>query len=142
MKSNASNRTLAHKRGITLLELTVVIFVLLILVSILFIGVTAWKRGSDRSKNIMNLRNAQQAMRGHANVFGIPIGGNIPQNDIFGANGYLRFPPNVATVIYNVPQQVATPYGVLYLQASADGAPAPRATPTPYGPFSEDLTGL
>ena len=130
------------QQGITLLELTVVILVMLTLIGILFIGATAWKRGSDRSTNIMNLRNAQQAMRGHSNVRGIQIGELIPQNEIFGLNGYLTFPAPIASVTYEVPIQQALPYGVLYLQASSDGAPAPRATPTLYGPFAEDIIGL
>ena len=43
-----------RKAGMTLLELTVVILVLLSLITILFVGARAWKRGSDRSANIMN----------------------------------------------------------------------------------------
>jgi len=54
--------------GMTLLELTVVILVLLSLITILFIGARAWKKGSDRSANIMNIRNCQQAMRGEQNM--------------------------------------------------------------------------
>ena len=52
----------------TILELTVVILVLLSLISILFVGATAWKKGCDRAANLMNVRNCQQAMRGHENV--------------------------------------------------------------------------
>ena len=65
MKLNTQNK---RKAGMTLLELTVVILVLLSLISILFIGARAWKRGSDRSANIMNIRNCQQAMRGEQNM--------------------------------------------------------------------------
>ena len=52
----------------TLLELTVVILVLLSLISILFIGARAWKKGSDRAGCILNIRNVQQAVRGYANM--------------------------------------------------------------------------
>ena len=65
MKLNTQNK---RKAGMTLLELTVVILVLLSLISILFIGARAWKKGSDRSANIMNIRNCQQAMRGEQNM--------------------------------------------------------------------------
>ena len=57
-----------YSSGMTLLELTVVILVLLSLISILFVGATSWKKGSDRAANLMNIRNCQQAMRGHENV--------------------------------------------------------------------------
>ena len=56
--------TMKRKSGMTLLELTVVILVLLSLISILFIGARAWKKGSDRAGCIMNIRNVQQAVRG------------------------------------------------------------------------------
>ena len=71
MKLNTRN--MKSKSGMTLLELTVVILVLLSLISILFVGARAWKKGSDRSANIMNIRNTQQAMRGHENMV-------LPQN--------------------------------------------------------------
>ncbi len=51
----------------TLIELTVVILVLLALISILFVGTRAYKRGADRSGCIMNLRNAQQSARSFQN---------------------------------------------------------------------------
>jgi type II secretory pathway pseudopilin PulG len=127
------------KQGVTLLELTVVILVLLLLIGILFIGVQGWKRGADRSVNILNLRNSQQAMRSYANVHNVAEGGDVPQAAIFGPTSYLPFPDPVATVTYSVPVPKATPVGVLYLRPSADGAPAPRATPTLYGPYIEDI---
>ena len=71
--------TMKRKTGMTLLELTVVILVLLSLISILFIGARAWKKGSDRSANIMNLRNCQQAMRGHQNMHELKVGDGFTQ---------------------------------------------------------------
>jgi type II secretory pathway pseudopilin PulG len=49
----------------TLLELTVVILVLLSLITILFIGAQAWKRGSDRAICIINIQNVQKGVRGY-----------------------------------------------------------------------------
>ncbi len=59
-----------HRRaaGMTILELTVVVLVLLSLIAILFVGARAWKTGSDRAGCIMNLRRAQQAVRSYQNV--------------------------------------------------------------------------
>lgn len=57
-----------HPRGMTLLELTVVILVLLSLISVLFVGTRAWKRGSDRAGCIMNIRNVQQATRAYQSM--------------------------------------------------------------------------
>lgn len=122
--------------GMTLLELTVVILVLLSLLSVLFVGTKAWKVGSDRSVNVMNIRNVQQAVRGHAAMNDIiqeettPVaitGGAVPRLAIFGTGdtgvgGYLRFPPSIASVTYSTPLERNTATGVLYLAPSATGA--------------------
>ena len=61
-------------RGMTLLELTVIIFVLIFLISILFIGARAWKKGSDKAACIMNIRSVQQMIRGYQNINNYPEG--------------------------------------------------------------------
>jgi prepilin-type N-terminal cleavage/methylation domain-containing protein len=130
-------RFIKAKSGMTLIELTVVILVLLSLISILFIGAKAWKVGSDRAANVMNLRNVQQAVRGHAAMNDIPqadatvtpniVGGPVTQDNIFGPNddgvgGYLRLPASVATVSYTTPLEINTAVGVLWLVPSTTGA--------------------
>lgn len=83
-----------HGRGLTLIELTVVILVLLALVAVLFIGGRSWKQGADRSGCIMNLRNIQQALRSHQNLSGKATGAtiNIPV-DLVGADNFLQTTP-------------------------------------------------
>jgi type II secretory pathway pseudopilin PulG len=61
--------------GLTLLEMTVVIAVLLSLITSLFIGANAWKRGSDRSTCLLNQRNIQLAVRSYQNLYGYNYGG-------------------------------------------------------------------
>lgn len=51
----------------TLLEVTVVILVLMSLIAILFIGTSGWRRGADRSACVLNIRNAQTAVRAYQN---------------------------------------------------------------------------
>jgi type II secretory pathway pseudopilin PulG len=114
-----------RKAGMTLLELTVVILVLLSLITILFVGARAWKKGSDRSTNLINLRNCQQAMRGHQNTRELAEGAAFTQTML---EDYIKFPGPVATVTYTA-GTVITPIGTLWLVASADGL----ATAT-YGP--------
>ncbi len=62
-------------RGLTLLELTIVIAVLLSLVSILFVGARAWKRASDRACCVLTIRNVQVATRSYQNLYGYNYGG-------------------------------------------------------------------
>jgi type II secretory pathway pseudopilin PulG len=71
MKLTHTQNMKASKSGMTLLELTVVILVLLSLISILFIGARAWKKGSDRAAPILQIRNCQQAVRSFANMNGL-----------------------------------------------------------------------
>lgn len=126
MKLNTRNMKKA--KGMTLLELTVVILVLLSLISILFVGARAWKKGSDRSANIMNLRNCQQAVRGHANMRNLPEGtGDCTENDIFGpakdgVNGYLAkpTPPTAEITSYTGGEKVPL-VGTLWLTAAYTG---------------------
>jgi prepilin-type N-terminal cleavage/methylation domain-containing protein len=93
MKLNITPRT-KRKSGMTLLELTVVILVLLSLISILFIGARAWKRGSDRSGCLIVIRNVQVAMRGDQNMRNSAPGApGLLYSNIIGDAAYIRTPP-------------------------------------------------
>lgn len=61
----------------TLLEMTVVILVLLSLISALFIGAQAWKRGADRSQCLLNIQRVQKGLRSYANMYGYSPGQNV-----------------------------------------------------------------
>ncbi len=74
MTNNLPPRVVRH-RGLTLLEITVVITVLLALVSIMFCGTRAWKRGSDRAACVLTQRNVQVATRSYQNLYGYNYGG-------------------------------------------------------------------
>lgn len=74
--TNNSPPGVVRRRGLTLLELTVVITILLTLISILFVGSRAWKRGSDRAGCVLTLRNVQVAARSYQNMYGYNFGGH------------------------------------------------------------------
>lgn len=97
MKINIAQNGEASGRGMTLLELTVVILVLLSLISILFIGARAWKKGSDRAASILQIRNVQQAVRSYSNMNGRSILDTVPtlQTEIFGAGKFIENDPTV-----------------------------------------------
>jgi prepilin-type N-terminal cleavage/methylation domain-containing protein len=61
----------ARQRGTTLIELSVVIAVLLLLVGVLFIGITAWKNGANTAACVVNLSSIQKAARGYQNMNGL-----------------------------------------------------------------------
>ena len=132
MKLTQKTNNKAIKSGMTLLELTVVILVLLSLIAILFIGARAWKAGSDKAGCIMNIRNVQQAVRGHQNMNNTTA---IPATSaIFTAGtveGYLSEPscPAGGTYTYNTTGTLDP--GELYAACATNGTthvPADYAT--------------
>lgn len=93
MKLTTNNGPGNFKPGMTLLELTVVILVLLSLIGILFIGANAWKNGTDRATCVMNIRNIQQSVRSFQNLNVKSEGADFDMlTDIMGPNGYIREP--------------------------------------------------
>ena len=69
-----------NRAGVTLLELSVVIVVLLSLAALLIVGAQAWRRGSDRANCVMNIRNVQVAVRSYQNLYGYNAG-SMPYAD-------------------------------------------------------------
>ena len=130
-------RTSKRASGMTLLELTVVILVLLSLISILFVGARAWKKGSDRSANIMNIRNVQQAVRAHQNMNGLLEGAALAETVIFGngtTEGYLKEPTPPSADIAAAYTYTGTVPGIGTLFTSSTGTPTAGGTAADYAP--------
>ena len=87
MKKNIRKRNI----GMTLLEMTVVILVLLSLIAILFTGARAWIRGSDKAGCIINIRHLQIAVRSYQNLNGLADGNalNIP-GTLIGQSNFIE----------------------------------------------------
>jgi type II secretory pathway pseudopilin PulG len=79
--------------GLTLIEVTLVIAVLLGLISVLFVGISAYKEGSDRAKCILNIVNCQKAVRSHQNMYEGTIGGTLLIATITGPGNMLETAP-------------------------------------------------
>ncbi len=126
MKLTQKYNNKSIKSGMTLLELTVVILVLLSLIAILFVGARAWKKGSDRAGCIMNIRNVQQAVRGHQNMSN-STSTTPTEATIYGSDGYMSTPgcPAGGTYTYG-PTPVVDANGDPVLDANGD--------PTTLGP--------
>lgn len=113
--------------GMTLLELTVVIMVLLALMGILFIAARAWKRGADRGASIMEIRNAQQAVRAYSNMYQHNPGDTVStlQTDVFGPDKLMAIDPTTTThpagsdVTFVIADPTVVPaIGTLYMTCS------------------------
>ena len=111
--------------GMTLLEMTVVILVLLALISILFIGAQAWKRGSDRALCIIHIQNVQKGVRSYSNIYGYAPGANAPdlQSQVIGLGKFVEntpICPGNGTYSYGATygNDTIPPVGEIYLQCS------------------------
>ena len=101
------------KPGMTLIEITVVILVLLTLVSVLFIGANIYKKGADRAACILNIRNIHQAVRANQNMQAKNIGTDpLVRTDIVGAGAYLEAEPACPTSSSNAAAVLAVSLAV------------------------------
>ena len=91
MKMNKTATKL--KPGMTLIEITVVILVLLTLIAVLFIGANIYKRGADRAACILNQRNIQQAVRADQNLNNKGSSAALDSTEICGPGLYLEVAP-------------------------------------------------
>jgi type II secretory pathway pseudopilin PulG len=123
MKLNT--HSMKRKAGMTLLELTVVILVLLSLISILFIGARAWKKGSDRAGCIMQIRNVQQAVRSYANMNGVNVSATTAatvsglQGLVIGSGKFVEKTPTCPSAgTYTYGGDTVPAVGTLYMTCS------------------------
>lgn len=117
------------RRGMTLLELTVVILVLLSLISILFIGAQAWKRGSDRAMCIVQIQNVQKGVRSFSNLYGYSPSQSVAglQMRVIGLGKFVEDTPDCpgsGTYTFGQAFGVDTipPVGELYMGCSLSGS--------------------
>lgn len=111
--------TLNRKAGMTLIELTVVILVLLALIAVLFVGARAYKKGSDKAACVMNQRNIQQACRAYYNL--------NPNGTALTAIGDLK----TAELLGDAPECPATGVAFALSNTAADTAAGTLFAPCP-----------
>jgi hypothetical protein len=75
------------------MEITLVVAVLLGLISVLFLGVAAYKKGSDRATCILNISGVQKAVRSYANLYQLEFGDPIAKTQIVGPNKMIETEP-------------------------------------------------
>jgi hypothetical protein len=124
--------------GITLLELTVVIIMMLSLISILFLGAQAWKRGSDRALCIIHIQHMQKGVRSYGNLYGFIPGSTAPglKSQVIGLGRFVEATPvcpGAGSYAFGQSFGVDTipPVGTLYMDCSlaVTQQHAPKASP-------------
>ena len=111
--------------GMTLLELTVVILVLLSLVVLLFIGAAGWKNGADRALCIANLEIVQKSVRSFANLNDKQPGETVAglQSQVIGPGLFVESMPSCpGNGSYTTLGDEIPDLGVLYLSCSLAGS--------------------
>ena len=106
--------------GMSLLEITLVLGLILALITALLFGISAFTDGSDRARCIMNLVNVQKAMRSFMNLYEYKPGntytstgigglaGTLSAN-IFGTGKFIDTPPTCPTDAGTSAYQYPTP---------------------------------
>ncbi len=104
--------------GLTLIEVTLVIAVLLGLISVLFIGVSAYREGSNRANCILNISNVQKAVRSYQNLYELSVGGGLTSATLIGTGKMLETTPTCPSAgTYTFGTTVPT-VGTAYLTCS------------------------
>jgi prepilin-type N-terminal cleavage/methylation domain-containing protein len=107
----------SRQRGTTLIELSVVIAVLLLLVGVLFIGMTAWKSGANTAACVVNLSSVQKASRGYANMNQLGIG-SAETSATLGTAGFWATAPTCPAGGTYTYKAVVPSQGVQYVTCS------------------------
>lgn len=126
-----SNNT-KKQAGLTLIEITLVIAVLLGLISVLFIGVTAYKEGSNRAKCILNISNVQKAARSYQNLYEQEVGDAFATTMIIGEGRLIDSAPECPSdgsyeYVETFPA-LGTPFMTCSLAGVEDGQHVPNDT--------------
>lgn len=104
--------------GLTLIEVTLVIAVLLGLISVLFIGVSAYKEGSNRAKCILNIATVQKAVRSYQNLYELDMGDALVVGTITGAGNMIETQPTCPSSGTYTFGTVVPAAGIAYLTCS------------------------
>jgi len=95
---------------------------------VLFIGVGAYREGSNRAGCILNISNVQKAVRSYQNLYELSVGGTLASSTIIGTGRMLETSPTCrsgGTYTYGttVPS-VGTAYATCSLGATRTHVPA------------------
>jgi len=122
--AHTSNRSIAkrfNRSGMTLIEISLVIALLLGLIAVVFMGIGSYRTGADKAKCKMQLAAVQKAVRSGANLQDLAIGATLASSDVFGTGKLMENPPvcpgGGAFTWGSVVPAIGTAYGTCALHA-------------------------
>jgi len=114
------NHRLTIQRGTTLVELSVVIAVILLLVGVLFVGITGWKNAANQSACILNISTVQKAVRSYASANSLNPGDACTMANLVSA-GFFSATPTCPSGGTYTPATTVPNVGSAYLTCSTTG---------------------
>ena len=111
--------------GLTLMEMSVVIFALILLATLLLTTARAWMRGSDRAMCIVNIQAVQKGVRGYANMSGLGPGSIVSglEAEVVGSGKFfVELPVCPANGSYTLGGDQIPGMGTLYMSCSFESA--------------------
>lgn len=69
MNMKAVRSCRVNPKGMTLLEIALVVALMLSLIAIMFLGIAAYKKGADRAKCLIQLSSIQKVVRSYQNTY-------------------------------------------------------------------------
>lgn len=91
--NSAFYRRLRRASGMTLIEISLVIALLLGLIAVVFMGIGSYRKGADKAKCKIQLAQVQKAIRAYSNFQNLSIGGVLATTDAFGSGKALENQP-------------------------------------------------
>lgn len=113
--------------GLTLVEMSVVIFALTLLTTLVLTGSRAWLRGSDRATCILNIQEVQKGVRGYAGMSGIAPGAVVSglEDEVVGSGKFfVELPACPADGAYILGGDQIPAVGTLYMTCSLSATEA------------------
>lgn len=114
-------KTYSNESGLTLIEVTLVVAVLLGLISVLFLGVAAYKKGSNRASCILNMTTMQKAVRSYANLYQLDVGDSISKTQLVGADKMIETAPVCPAEGVYTYNATIPPVGSVFLTCEING---------------------
>ncbi len=112
------------------MEVTLVVAVLLGLISVLFLGVAAYKKGSDRATCILNISSVQKAVRSYANLYQLDFGDPIAKSQIVGPDKMIETAPSCSGDGVYMYKETIQPVGSVHLICEINGIEEHQPTST------------
>lgn len=121
-KSFVSTR-FRRSAGLTLIEMSVMMFAMILLATLLLTTARAWLRGADRAMCLVNIQAVQKGVRGYANMEGLDPGAIVSglEEEVVGAGKFFdELPACPAMGHYTLGGDQIPGLGTLYMSCSLE----------------------